>query len=154
MRVIGIKPAKDRIDWVVVEGSRMEPDLLNAGVLKQPRGYLPPEWLAWLRSQLVLTLDEEAPDLAAIVGIEGNARATHALFPRLHAEAVAMETCATKGVTPCHSTWPAVSAALDVSRSKREYAKADEFRGIATSGLKPGQLDALHAATASLPEVR
>jgi hypothetical protein len=67
MRVLGIRTAKDRFEWAVVEGV----DRMTGASIESDRASIPPfpnrgAELVWVREQVHALLDRHQPDLAAI----------------------------------------------------------------------------------------
>lgn len=154
MRSLGVRPRNGGASWVVVEGSRSTPLLVVRGSIDKPKAYDEFQALRHLREKLEGVIRDHD---AGVVSVRDNdaPRGAKKFYPRVRAEAIALEVGVAEGRQVAVLGWPSIASALGIhgqKDKKKNYMRASEFRGIVCEGFSGDDRDALHVAVAGLPE--
>jgi hypothetical protein len=138
--------------WVLLDGTRKTPKLLQSGEVRAPRSFNDIESLRYLREKLKKLMEMEGVNVVSVRDNDA-ARGTKKFYPRVRVEALALEAAASEGKHVLHVAWPSIAAALGVAKQaskKKAYKKAPDFRGIDCNELDEDDMDAVHAAVVGL----
>jgi hypothetical protein len=145
---LGVRCAKDHLDWAVVDGAQRT----LAGVMEQRKVVIPAgqrgDQLAWARKEVLELLERHAVDAAAVRVAEAGGRSVS--LGRSEVEGVVQEALASAGLSPARHVAVTIRSAYG-ARNNAELAPAlsaiPVIQGIGTSRRDP-----VVSAVALLPE--
>ena len=154
MRSLGVRPINGGAHWVLTEGTRSAPAVVKSGRITKPKSYDDYQALNHLREKLRSVIRDEQVDE---VSVRDNdyPKATKKFYPRVRAEAIALEVAAAERKPVALVPWAKIASALGIAKEKdkkKGYMAAAAFRGIDCSAFGTEERDALHAAVAGLPK--
>lgn len=157
MRAIGFRAEKDRVHWVVVDGTCDHPVKVADGQLRPPQTYTFDKGLTWLRDSIRTLLEQHKPDVAAMRCSETylprrpKPNSLESMFERCRIEGVAIEAAASTGVSVNHGKLQQIASGMG-TKSAKAYVDATEVRGMDIDDLPAKRKEAALAAISALPK--
>jgi hypothetical protein len=146
MSALGLRCHNDAIAYVVLDGSRATPRVIDHGRTRMPRSDRG-EQLIWLRQEVHEMLDRFAPTHVAFKAAENVARPDSA---RAEAEGVLQEAVHARGLTALRRIKSQMRADLGFERPARYINEA--LVGTGLEGLPANRHEAALVALAGLPD--
>jgi Holliday junction resolvasome RuvABC endonuclease subunit len=147
MRILGIRPTKDKLMWALIEGTCREDAVsLRHATLSAPIGDRGQE-LVWVRQEIHELLDQWKPDRVAIRVADPGGKANS--LPRAETDGVVQEAVAAKGV-PFRRFHGATVRASFSAKTTIDF-KAALSNIPLTASTPTSRIDPVAAAVAELP---
>lgn len=138
MIVLGVRCAKESLDWAVVKGDRRG----NASVVEQRKVAIPGpsrgDQLAWVRREVLELHERHAPDAAAVRVAEPGGQSVS--LGRAEVEGVVQEALASVGLSPIRhvaATIRGIYGARDRPEVESVLSSIPVIDGVATSRREP-----------------
>lgn len=148
MIVLGVRCAKDNLDWAVVDGAQR----CRAAVIEQRKVAIPVahrgDQLAWARKEVLELLERHAVEAAAVRVAEPGGRSVS--LGRSEVEGVVQEALASAGLSPVRHVAVTIRGAYG-ARNNAELAPALAAIPV-IEGIGVSRRDPVVSAAALLPE--
>ena len=134
MVAIGFRANTSEINYVIIDGSVDNPQLLDKGKLRKPKAFELPDALSWYRKNLLELFTQYSVERCGIKTAEPFSRSMGAAayqgsIIRANVEGVIMESAQSSGLRVIAGPFSVISSNID-SKKPKKYIGADEFRAI------------------------
>ncbi len=150
MRCLGIRSIANGAHWAVLDGTRQAPVLVARGVVEPPKGTHEPAALAHLREELRRLIQLYGVEYVVVRAVEQRANAREKLYPRIRAEAVALEAGQSSGLHTSHLDETRIASLLGLARPVPGTRRPRELGSLDLSRLTENEVNAILASAARL----
>lgn len=98
LNILGIRCSNKNYAYVILKGSKKNPEIQSYSQVAFPKGYTRPMELQWFLQEIFDILDKNSINMVAIKGTEGMASRGKSFVERVENEAIVQLAAAIKGI--------------------------------------------------------